>query len=522
MTKNRTIYIHAGLPKTGTTSIQVFLASHRKELLEQGFLYPEISLPADVSGLLGTEIFMPEVHHSLAVSNSGRDAVELALQKLGRDPWDIVREQFDTSGANNMILSSEMFAMEAKSSNLGENLKRFGDCTIVIILLVRRTDRWAESLYLQRVLGNQRWSKSFSRTGSLNNRRARSFLHLAIGLQKSVPDGNLVIRSFEDLAGDGELINSFLRIVDDGLASKISTLAKAYRSVNESLAKQEVLFVKRLNALAVDDEIFGEVRSILWGNSGQWRSHWSGDALSVIPLVERASMIGEYNSDVELSNLLFDSDLSGVDIADAAVTELPFQENIRQDQSSTILGLLKDHMAQESWTQLNEKMGGFSTDRELDQGGSAVGGVTRDPGQPGVRLEDEMALRRKLLENNFQSRPNYDLMKLLMEQGRNEDALLFGLRSLQRSTVNPNIFVDVLTLLAGLKLTTLVHALSVEAIKDGIEDPRIYAALARSQAVMQDWASAKRTLEQGDSRHPDNKILQTTKANVRALRLADL
>ncbi len=35
-----TVYLHIGIPKTGTTSIQSFLFNNRDQLLEAGILYP--------------------------------------------------------------------------------------------------------------------------------------------------------------------------------------------------------------------------------------------------------------------------------------------------------------------------------------------------------------------------------------------------------------------------------------------------------------------------------------------------
>jgi hypothetical protein len=51
----RTLYIHCGLPKTGTTSIQKFLASSRNELRANGYDYPNIAVNDDRTA-----------HHNLA------------------------------------------------------------------------------------------------------------------------------------------------------------------------------------------------------------------------------------------------------------------------------------------------------------------------------------------------------------------------------------------------------------------------------------------------------------------------
>jgi hypothetical protein len=35
-----TVYLHIGMPKTGSTSLQKFLFANRIQLLEEGYLYP--------------------------------------------------------------------------------------------------------------------------------------------------------------------------------------------------------------------------------------------------------------------------------------------------------------------------------------------------------------------------------------------------------------------------------------------------------------------------------------------------
>jgi hypothetical protein len=40
MSRKNILYIHAGMPKTGTSAIQRMLANNRKQLAELGYIYP--------------------------------------------------------------------------------------------------------------------------------------------------------------------------------------------------------------------------------------------------------------------------------------------------------------------------------------------------------------------------------------------------------------------------------------------------------------------------------------------------
>lgn len=127
---------------------------------------------------------------------------------------------------------------------------------------------------------------------------------------------------------------------------------------------------------------------------------------------------------------------------------------------------------------------------------------------------NEEQLRAALAQKPNSTRQNYQMMKLLVEQSRNEEALLYALRTIEKKSDQARVLGDILGLLQELKLPRLVQLIAMEAIKNGVTDARIYAAFARSQAAMKDWEGMSRTLDIADKANPDNKLLQRMRTKL--------
>jgi hypothetical protein len=132
MTDTHTLYIHVGMPKTGTSAIQKMLANNRQKLASLGYTYP---------GNLNDH--WPFVE-GLRVLDG------MLTNDLVRPILEEIRES-----DNHAILSCEGFSdmRSAKMpAHLMEALRAFGIThRVVVILYVRRQDDWLDSGYRQKV-----------------------------------------------------------------------------------------------------------------------------------------------------------------------------------------------------------------------------------------------------------------------------------------------------------------------------------------------------------------------------------
>jgi hypothetical protein len=146
----KTIFLHIGPPKTGTSAIQQFLSANRKILKESGYLYPGRGL----------------AHHDMA-----REFPSLTVTDI-RNPALATKKYFaeiDASGLDKIILSSEKFnGLMLQRENLKEEIASLREFLIprfqvYIIFYVRRQDERIESMYNETVRGSRkRTDESFS------------------------------------------------------------------------------------------------------------------------------------------------------------------------------------------------------------------------------------------------------------------------------------------------------------------------------------------------------------------------
>jgi len=145
----KTIYLHVGNFKTGTSAIQKFCSDHRKELLDSGFDY------------------LPGARPSRNTVSHGKIPVSLIMKYGGHVPsWYIdtdsfsdvcaaVVTQIDSSKCDNIILSSEEFYRIASYKNstiksaIADLRELFSGHQVKVIMYVREPLPFSKSWYNQ-------------------------------------------------------------------------------------------------------------------------------------------------------------------------------------------------------------------------------------------------------------------------------------------------------------------------------------------------------------------------------------
>ncbi len=139
----QTLYIHIGMPKTGTTSLQFFMHRNKATLKKQDVYYP-----ATMRDPLPTATQHRYVNEFMRQQQRNRDEGKpVSGHVINRVAQEIERQGF----AKNVI-SEELFSYdpEFSAAYLGRFAKKL-DAKVVVFL--RRQDTWAESMYAQSVRG---------------------------------------------------------------------------------------------------------------------------------------------------------------------------------------------------------------------------------------------------------------------------------------------------------------------------------------------------------------------------------
>jgi hypothetical protein len=140
----KTIYLHIGCEKTGTTSIQHFLASNRRELKAQGIAYPHLGLNETAHLNLAASINV--------VQNNIQGVDYYPNQNVSIEKeWAQFKRFYDETDCQTIILSAEHFSSRLKESGINilkTQLDQLGDnLSIKILVYIRRQDWFIESSY---------------------------------------------------------------------------------------------------------------------------------------------------------------------------------------------------------------------------------------------------------------------------------------------------------------------------------------------------------------------------------------
>src|ERR1700733_9939833 len=138
----RRLFIHLGLAKTGTTSLQNYFAQRRRELVALGFDYPTVGTTS--RGI---------AHHNIPFELLGSDEFDASCGKT----TDFLAFLGSAGRAPNIVLSSEVFgsclAKEGVRGKLFDLLRAAGKSNdeVYTIITFRRFWTQMESSYLERL-----------------------------------------------------------------------------------------------------------------------------------------------------------------------------------------------------------------------------------------------------------------------------------------------------------------------------------------------------------------------------------
>jgi hypothetical protein len=230
----RRLYIHCGLAKTGTTSIQRYLSSGRESLRARGVEYPEIGL--NLSGI---------AHHGIADQLNAKTEFDATSGPVG----DVLSYLAAPSRQPTVILSSEGFVnclnnRRTRSRFLGflQSALKLNDA-VFVVFRVRPFGQYFDSWYLQRlksggapvdidayVKESLRWIRNYF--------RSLTELNGTIGLERIV-----VIDANE---GNGDAVSALLTRI--GIADQIPNLP--VERYNERVGLKKAALLYQLQQLA--------------------------------------------------------------------------------------------------------------------------------------------------------------------------------------------------------------------------------------------------------------------------------
>lgn len=237
-----TLYLHIGMPKTGTSYIQKFLKENRSALKKNGYVFP----------------IFPEVPNTLPQRNARflmytyRDANGKPDKKKTQEIWnsnfDYISKLF--TQYDNMILSEEgIWNLNKKNDKFWNNLKkeidsRGIDCKVVAYL--RRQDLFEQSHWAQKVQEYETCTFTEYINGVSNDRL--DYYNRLNDIAKFMGKENIIVRVYEKQQWGGtqnNLISDFFNTVGLDLTDDFIPPEKSI--VNISLSGKYLAFKHYMN-----------------------------------------------------------------------------------------------------------------------------------------------------------------------------------------------------------------------------------------------------------------------------------
>lgn len=153
MSTSKTLYLHIGQHKTGTSTIQSFLWKNRERLEHNGVLYPELGMsgPTHANFALGLPGKRDEMVASMFES-AASDRSETYRSYDGESADALFSQLGDRIGKTScraVFLSSECFMEWIEPASLKALIDRHCQCDVRILLFLRRQDQWIQSVFNQ-------------------------------------------------------------------------------------------------------------------------------------------------------------------------------------------------------------------------------------------------------------------------------------------------------------------------------------------------------------------------------------
>lgn len=245
----KTLYVHIGTPKTGTSAIQELCVQNRALLESKGYGYPEFANNYTGYSKRRNGMFLQKSIYRNGVRQIGEE------KQRFQENMNIILRQFEIY--DNVILSDE--GIWTASYKLGESLwKRLKDAgerhkfAVKIIVYLRRQDVYMDSRWKQRVKGNslkksasyipwERYISHFPSELQLDYYTALETISAVLGKE------NTIVRRYErNSFPDGMIQADFLKVI--GLELTDEYLIQK-DTVNQSLSGNTCEIKRVLNTL---------------------------------------------------------------------------------------------------------------------------------------------------------------------------------------------------------------------------------------------------------------------------------
>lgn len=241
----KTVYLHTGLHKTGTTSIQRALCILQNDLRTLGVQYPQTGIPRIGNSPRNDFTNTLNGHHLLAWSIVDRTRISTSLlrehaDQMTPDLWELLREELILSDAPSAVLSSEDFEW-IDNEGVIQLMNRLEGFEIIPVMYFRNPLGYMVSMYKE-LLNTAQFAGSFGRFVREYNDLCSYYDRVDVWQRNGVQC--IIIRCFDKVAREGDLVRDFIKIIG---AENISTLLVKEIRENISICSEAIKVISWTN-----------------------------------------------------------------------------------------------------------------------------------------------------------------------------------------------------------------------------------------------------------------------------------
>jgi hypothetical protein len=243
------VWLHIGMPKTGTTAVQRALYRNRRLLAKRGYFYPDfghfqhVALVRQLAQQAGSTVSFPKVGDC----GTHERFLDLVDAQRKRPHTSIVSSEYFFQRVaffpGRTEIDDEAFAVLART--IDETAKYFSGCDVTVVAWLRRQDNWLMSMYNQTVKGSLYAGDfaTFARhCGGADLLRIVGLWTAKFGRQ------HVICRSYDAAASAKvDLVEDFLATACPDVAA--GDLKKAQTTRNLSLGNEALWLKLRINTL---------------------------------------------------------------------------------------------------------------------------------------------------------------------------------------------------------------------------------------------------------------------------------
>lgn len=249
--KRHKVWLHIGMPKTGTTSIQRFMYSNRRKLARFGYFYPDfddfqhIALVRKLAREAGSKVPFPGKGE---VGEHARFLDLVAKQPLPLHTSIVSSENFFQRPAcapgHPIRPGMDPFALLDKT--IDKTAEYFAGCDVTVLTWLRRQDNWLMSMYNQTIKSSM-FTENFD-TFAQNNIGA-DLLRVVQAWIRVFGRQQVICQSYDALAKSKvDMVERFLQTVCPDVPREALS-AETNTSSNPSLSNEALWLKKRINHL---------------------------------------------------------------------------------------------------------------------------------------------------------------------------------------------------------------------------------------------------------------------------------